>query len=176
MENSRIFLGKLQGKPQRKLEQLHALLLCDAQGSRPALPSSQNCSLRATESQGGCVKMKSPPQLMEYITYNSYNLTLNLFGALCNFRGVRSPYETTIFPWCLGCDNIWISKVLKISLSPKTNGKYTEATLQPPNSNGLLTLSVYFFIVVCKNESFCHRNHFRGLYVAAIRQVTKPLC
>ena len=51
-----------------KLEQLHALLLCDAQGSRPALPSSQNCSLRATESQGGCVKMKSPPQLMEYIT------------------------------------------------------------------------------------------------------------
>ena len=120
--------------------------------------------------------MKSPPQLMEYITYNSYNLTLNLFGALCNSRGVRSPNETTIFPWCLGCDNIWISKVLKIFLSPKTNGKYTEATLQPPNSNGLLTLSVYFFIVVCKNESFCHRNHFRGLYVAAIRQVTKPLC
>ena len=28
----------------------------------------------------------------------------------------------------------------------------------------------FIILVVCKNESFCHRNHFRELYVASIRR------
>ena len=107
------------------------------------------------------------------------SVPLKARGAASRWKVLPSSWNillTTLITLRWSCDNIWISEVLKISFSPKTNGKYTEATLQPPNSNGLLTLSVYFFIVVCKNESFCHRNHFRGLYVAAIRQVTKPLC